>query len=165
MIEHSFAPFTALEASLLSNVIGIDYTHTNFDTPRWLCVSGREDGDLLGMCCFEFKNHFDAHFSIAIRDRRCINRRVMRAMFTAVFSRAKRVTAHLNPNDSHAILGARRMGFQPEGYQRLMIEGTRDAFVMGMLAEDCVYLPRRPRLPASFPLTEVNDDGQHSLAS
>lgn len=159
-MKHSFEPFGIEETMALSAATGVDFTHINFNTPRWLCVSGRDDeGVLIGVCCFEFKTWFDAHFNIAVRHSSCINRRVMRAMFRAVFSRAVRVTAHVDPMADRTIKLAQRMGFQIEGYKRLGIEGTRDALVLGMLAEDCIYLPRQPRRPASFPVRRVNEDG------
>jgi hypothetical protein len=159
MIVHSFRPFTAIEAAILSDQVGIDYRHVDFAAPKWLCATAYEGDELLGMCCFEFQNWFNACFDIAVRDSRCITRRVLRAMFGAVFSRARRVTAHVNPHHDRTIQLAQRMGFQIEGYQRLMIEGTRDALVLGMLAEDCVFLPRQRR-PAAFPLERVIH-GQH----
>lgn len=145
-MKHSFAPFDRECEAFLTGATHIDFANTDWDQPQWLCVSARDDGGaLMGLCVFEFKNGFDAHFSIAIRDRRCITRKVMRAMFQAVFSRARRVTALIEPWNADAIRQARLMGFQPEGYGRLMIEGTRDALIFGMLREECRYLARVPR--------------------
>ena len=142
----SFAPFDRGAVFFLSQQTGIDYTHTDFAGKDWLCVSAREDnGKLMGLCCFEFKTWFDAYFSIAIADRRCITRRVMRAMFKAVFSVAVRVTAEIEPSHPHAIRQAELMGFELEGFKRLAIEGRRDALTFGMTKDTCRYLNARPR--------------------
>jgi RimJ/RimL family protein N-acetyltransferase len=140
-VKHSFAPFDRDCERFLSQQLRIDFFDTDWTAPRWLCVQARSaNGALMGVCAFEFKTWFDAHFSCAIADRRCLTRRLLRAMFTAVFSRARRVTAMIEPWNDDAIGQARRMGFRPEGYMRLAIEGSRDALVFGMLVGDCRYL-------------------------
>jgi RimJ/RimL family protein N-acetyltransferase len=147
-MKHSFAPFDRECEAFLTAATHIDFANTDWSQPQWLCVSCRDDdGALMGLCLFEFKTWFDAHFSIAIRDRRCITRRVMAAMFKAVFSRARRVTALIEPWNADAIRQARLMGFQLEGYGRLLVEGERDALILGMLKSDCRYL--RKVTPAS----------------
>lgn len=154
-MKHSFAPFDAETVSALMAATRIDFSWTDFTRPNWLCVSCRDDdGQLMGLCMFEFQSRWDCDFTIAVRDPRCITRRVMRAMFTAVFSRATRVTAYIEPHNERAIRQARLMGFEPEGYARKKIEGTRDAVMLGMLREDCRYLEGRRR-PAAFPVSEV----------
>ena len=93
-MRHSFAPFHAEEIAFLSQATGVDFSRTDFTSPLWLCVSARDDeGQLMGVCGFEFQHWFEAYFSCAIADRRCLTRRLLRAMFTAVFTRAARVTA------------------------------------------------------------------------
>ena len=152
----SFDAFRPDAIALLTRSTGIDFSGCNFaDADTWLCVTGRDDeGAVAGLAAFEFKSRYDAHFSTVIRDRRCLTRRVLRAMFQAVFSRASRVTALVEPHNAGAIRQARRMGFQEEGFMRRAIEGRRDALLFGMLAEDCRYLPR-----------EVIDHGFHAQAA
>ena len=163
-MRHSFAPFGIIERTLLSRATSIDYSRTVFDSPRWLCVSGYDDDDqLMGVCAFEFVSWFEAYFSIAILDRRCITRRIMRAMFTAVFSQAVRVTAEIEPAKGEAIRQARLMGFEPEGYKRLAIEGARDAVLFGMTKDTCRYLHRRQRAAAAE--TDEVSDGQLAPSS
>jgi len=168
MIRHSFAPFEPDAAHYLSERTGIDYTRTNFDTPHWLCVTARKQlpdqtyQPVVGVCCFEFRLWFDAYFTIAIDDRRAVSRRVMRAMFTAVFSQAKRITTE-QPADSRLQSLAKRMGFQMEGYKRLAVEGRWDAFQLGMTADTCRYLQRAPRGPQEAHNEDY--DGQHPEAS
>lgn len=157
-MKHSFAPLRPDAVLLLSSVCRIDFTRVDFMDPRWFCVTGRQDdGKLAGVCIFEFTSSWEAHMTIVIVDPRCITRRVMRSMFTAVFSRATRITAYCEPLNETAIRQARQMGFQPEGYLRRVIEGTRDAIVLGMLRDECRYLTAR-RQPRAFPLSEVTDE-------
>ena len=140
MIKHSFhAPLEPDELEFLSDHTGVDFTR--HDTSTWLCVTGYDGGELLGLCVFEPKTWFDWHFSVAIADPRCMSRRVLRAMFTAVFTRAVRVTALVEPDNERALKQMKRLGFQYEGYLRLGIEGSRDALLWGMLRSDCPYLP------------------------
>jgi len=140
MIRHSFeSPLTVEALAFLSRSTGIDFMAQ--DTSDWLCVTGYDDDELLGLCVFEPKTWFDWHFSIAIADPRCISRRVMRAMFTAVFSQAVRVTALVEPGNEPALKGVKQLGFVYEGFMRLGVEGRRDALMFGMLREDCRYLP------------------------
>ena len=140
---HSFAPFQPDAVAFLTRHTGIDFTRTNFASPNWFCVSARDDdGKLMGVCVFEMTTSFEAHFTVAIEDRRCLTRRVLRAMFTAIFSRVVRITAYCEPDNDSAIRQAMLMGFQHEGFMRRVVEGSRDAIVMGMLREDCRYLAR-----------------------
>jgi hypothetical protein len=160
-MKHSFAPFGPEERYFLSTMTGVDFTGTDFSQSTWLCISGRDDGRLLGVCCFEFKTSFDAHFSAAIADPRCLTRRLLKVMFGTVFSRAARITALIEPTNERAIRQARRLGFTEEGYARCIIEGERDALVMGMLRQDCRFLPRGSSLVR---FQEVSDGIQPQTA-
>ena len=140
MIEHSFqAPLSAEALAFLSRATGIDFMGQ--DTSSWLCVSGREEGRLLGVAVFMPQNWFDWHFSCAIDDPRVMSRRLLRAMFAAVFSQAVRVTALVEPTNKRALGQVKRMGFVYEGFLRLGVEGRRDAMIFGMLRADCRFLP------------------------
>lgn len=162
-MKHDFAPFKPDAVWLLTKTIGIDYTHDDFTAPQWLCVTGREDdGELLGCCMFEFKTPWEAYFSIAIVDPKCINRRIMRAMFTAVFSRAVRITAEIVPGNARAEGQVRRLGFVYEGFKRLGLEGNRDALQYGMLRADCRFLPGWH--PARTSIIPLALGGQHGHA-
>jgi hypothetical protein len=158
MIRHSFAPFGPREVALLSEGLDIDYSQTNFASPRWLCVAGYEGDALLGLCCFEFVTWFDPSFNVVILDRRCITRRVLRAMFTAVFSQAVRVSAEIEPANQHSLILAQRMGFVIEGFKPLAVEGRRDALQLGMTRADCRFLRRAPR--GSLAATKGIRDGK-----
>lgn len=97
----------------------------------------RRDGHLVFVVVCEFKTAFDAHLTVACDDPTVVTRRVLRAVFRALFSRAKRVTALIEPGNRRCISLARRLGFKDEGFGRLMIEGKRDALIFGMLESDC----------------------------
>jgi len=141
---HSFEPFLPDAVAFLARHTGIDFSRTNFaNTNAWLCATARDDsGAVRGVCCFELTTDFEAHFTTAIEDPRCVTRRLLRAMFSAIFMRVVRVTAMCEPHNERAIRQALALGFQHEGFMRCVIEGTRDAIVMGMLCEDCRYLAR-----------------------
>lgn len=151
MIKISFAAPLSLDAlAFLSAETGVDFMR--HDTSRWLCATGRDEGGkIAGVCCFEPYHWFDWHYTAAVADPRCVTRRLLGAMFTAVFSRAVRVTALIEPGNARAIKNAEALGFQFEGYGRLMVEGRRDALIYGMLREDCRFLPPPVFKPIDIP--------------
>ena len=139
----SFAPLRPDAVDYLTTQVGIDYSYgAPFIEPRWLCVTARDDdGMVMGVILCEFVNWFEAHFNVACADPRCVTRRLMRSTFTALFSKAVRLTAFIDIDNGRAIKNAVRMGFVHEGYCRLGINGNRDAYTFGMLREDCRFLP------------------------
>ena len=138
----SFAPLRPDAVIYLTDRIGIDYRRTNFESPHWLCVTARNDeGSIMGVIACEFVNSFEAHFNSAVSDPRCATRRLLRATFTALFSRAVRLTALIDPDNTRAMRNAVRMGFIYEGFCRRGINGVRDAYTFGMLKDDCRLLP------------------------
>jgi RimJ/RimL family protein N-acetyltransferase len=140
MIKISFEAPLSLEAlAFLSAGTGVDFMR--HDTSRWLCATGRNADEIVGVCCFEPYHWFDWHYTAAVTDPRCVTRRLLQALFTAVFSQAVRVSALIEPGNARAIKNAEALGFRYEGYGRLMVEGRRDALIYGMLREDCRYLP------------------------
>lgn len=141
-----FRPFEPNEAALLAAATGCASLATvDFEHPRWLCCSAYVEGRLAGVACFEFKNWFDPHFSIAVKDPRCATRRLLTALFSVAFTQARRITVLIRPENARAIKAARGLGFKDEGFLRLAIEGRYDALLLGMLPEDCRYLQRTPR--------------------
>jgi hypothetical protein len=143
MIKISFAPLDADAARFLSERTRIDFTTTRFGDGQWLCVTGRDRHErVIGVAVFEFKTWFDAHFTAAIADRRVMSRRLLRSMFTAVFSQATRITALIEPWNVPALRQAMLLGFQQEGFMRKAVEGIRDAVLFGMLRHECRYLPK-----------------------
>ena len=158
-ITTSFEPLAPDAIEFLSQELDIDYRLIDFASPWWLCVTARHvDDSIAGVLVCEFKTSFDVHCSYAISDPRCMTRRLMRAVFRALFSRAVRITSLVPPDNEHAASLARRMGFIYEGFSRKGLDGKRDALVFGMLAEDCRFLPgaraKAKPVPSVFPLGE-----------
>src|SRR5262245_57555461 len=137
----SFKPLTEREALLLSMETGINFTTTDFkDEQRWLCCTVRDGTEPAVIIVFEFKTWFDAHLSLAVFRPKGLSRRLISALYQSVFSRAKRVSALIDPQNDKALRQVSRMGFRYEGYQRLAVEGERDAVLFGMTEEDCFYM-------------------------
>lgn len=134
------APLTPDAAAFLSAHTEIDYGLQ--DMRHWFCVTAYDERDeIVGVCACEPKTWFDWTFNCAVTDRRVLSRRLLRTIFKTLFARAVRVTAEIDPRNEHAIRQARRMGFVYEGFKRMGIEGNRDAYLFGMLPQDCRYLP------------------------
>lgn len=152
----SFAPLRIDAAEYLTTGIGIDYTQqwpfSNED--RWFCVTARDDeGGIMGVILAEFLNWFDVQFNTALTDPRCVTRRMLRTVFTALFSRAVRLTATIDVNNHAALRDITRMGFVFEGTARRIINGSRDAHLFGMLKEECRFLAAPAR---STPIKELH---------
>jgi hypothetical protein len=141
-VNVSFAPLKPDAIALLCAGTHVDFRYGKFDSPNWLCVTARSHyGDLMGVLACEFRTFFDASFNTVIVNRHCLTRRLLRAVFTALFSRAARITAEVAVSNNAAIRMMGRMGFVYEGYCRLGINGVEDAYVFGMLRGDCKFLP------------------------
>lgn len=160
----AFDPLLPDAVAFLSAETGIDYSHTDFSSPRWFCVTARrDDGTLMGVAVAEFKTWFDAYFSCAISDPRCLSRKLLGVIFRALFSKAIRITAEIDPGNDSAADQCRRMGFIYEGFKRMGIEGTRDALLFGMLHDDCRFLPGYH--PAHTSIPPLSLGGYHGLQS
>ena len=101
----------------------------------------------MGVILTEFASPFEAVFNTAVINPRCVTRRVLRAVFTALFSRVVRVTAEIAPDNTRSLRGVVRMGFIFEGTKRCGLDGVRDAHVFGMLKSDCKFLPGQAYRP------------------
>jgi len=143
VIRHSFdTPLSDEARAFLSQHTGVDYVR--FDTSGWLAATGTRDGEVVGVCCFEPKTTFDWHYNAAVTDPRCVTRRLLKALFTAVFTQATRVTALIEPANERAIKNARQLGFQYEGYMRLSVEGKRVSLQDAQLRPTPVQRPHPP---------------------
>lgn len=122
--------------------IDLDLRGQNLDGPNWFCVTVRGLGnEVIAGLAVEFKTPFDAHFSAAIDHPDAISRRLLRGIFRALFSRAARITALVDPINFEATDMVERLGFVYEGFLRRGLDGRRDALLYGMLPEDCNFLP------------------------
>lgn len=129
-------------AEFLLQRTGVRFFPEAMQGDDWLCCTAyNEANEVVGVLACEFKTTFDVHFSCAIADPRVISERLLEAIFKTLFSRAKRITALIDPENEPAEISARRMGFIYEGFMRRGLDGWRDALLFGMLPEDCKYLP------------------------
>jgi hypothetical protein len=127
---------------MLTQHLRVDFSHCSFKAPRWFSAWSRnESGYITGILAVEFQTWFEGKITVLVLDPRCLSRRVLRAVFTALFSQAKRLTAEVEPDNRRALRQVQRLGFVFEGYHPLGLEGVRDTIVYGMLREDCRYLP------------------------
>lgn len=153
MTKTSFT-LTEETVSFINDRLGVDYTG---GCDLALTVWNDAGKVVLGVIC-EFKTEFDVHMTVACDDPKAVTRRMLRAVFKALFSKAKRITALIEPENRHCVRLARRLGFKDEGYGRLLIEGKRNALIFGMLECDCVVFKgtRRASVPRE---TKVAQNG------
>jgi hypothetical protein len=146
-VSVSFAPLKPDAVRFLMDRTGIDYRHCDFaNSAVWFCATARDaEGRIQGVWVAEFQVWFEAHVTTAIDDPRFMSRRLLRTLFTALFSQAVRVTAMVRPDNHRSIEGIKRLGFRYEGFCRLGIEGKWDAMVFGMLRNECRWLQRHPK--------------------
>lgn len=127
---------------MLTQHLRLDFSMSDFKAPRWFSAWARNDrGHITGIFAIEFKYWFDGYVTVLVLDPRCMSKRVLRAIFTAAFSQARRLTAECEPDNRRALRQVQRMGFIYEGYRRMGLGGTRDVLCYGMLRDDCKYLP------------------------
>jgi len=127
---------------MLTRHFNVDFTRASFKAPQWFSAWARNSqGYITGIFAIEFVHWFEGKVTIMVLDPRCMSRRVLRAIFTAAFTNARRLTAEVEPDNRRALRQVQRLGFVYEGYRRLGLEGTRDTLVYGMLKDDCKYLP------------------------
>ena len=127
---------------MLTRHLRVDFSHCSFKAPTWFSAWARNDnGHVIGIFAVEFKHWFEGFVTVLVLDPRCLSRRVLRAIFTALFSKVKRLTAEVEPDNRRALRQVQRLGFVYEGYHPLGLEGVRDTIIYGMLREDCRYLP------------------------
>ena len=127
---------------MLTQHLRVDFSHCSFKAPRWFSAWSRnERGYITGVLAVEFQTWFEGKLTVLVLDPRCLSRRALRAIFTALFSQAKRLTAEVEPDNRRALRQVQRLGFCYEGYHPLGLEGVRDTIIYGMLREDCRYLP------------------------
>jgi hypothetical protein len=128
--------------AMLTQHLRVDFSHCSIKAPRWFSAWSRnERGYITGVLAVEFQTWFEGKITVLVLDPRCLSRRALRAIFTALFSKAKRLTAEVEPDNRRALKQVQRLGFVYEGYRPLGLEGCRDTIVYGMLREDCRYLP------------------------
>jgi hypothetical protein len=141
----SFAPLQPDAIALLQDETGINFADEAFLEPKWFCCTARSRyGKIDGILVGEFTSWFDVNITSVIVNPRFMSRRLLRAIFTALFSSAVRVTAYAEPENEKSIKALEQLGFVREGFCRFIIDGRRDGFVYGMVVPECKWL-RQPQ--------------------
>lgn len=137
----SFAPLKPDAVDCLVDGTGIDFLQVDFTLPAWLCMTARSPGgSIMGVLVAEFEVWFEAHITCVVLDPAFVTRKLLRAVCTALFSRAVRITGMCRPENDRSIRILRHLGFQYEGRKRLAIEGKWDALVFGMTRDECRWI-------------------------
>ena len=125
---------------------GINYTRFwPFPEPCWFCATSRNDeGRIAGVILCHFSSPFEAEFNTAVVDPRCVTKRVLRAVFTALFSRVVRITAQIAPDNTRSLRSVVRMGFKLEGHMRL-------AYLRALALRDLARDPHRVWIVSTEP--------------
>jgi hypothetical protein len=111
-------------------------------SPDWFyCTVFDRFRNAKAACLAEPHNRFEVHFSVAVDDPGAVSRRLLRTIFSTLFSRYIRIVAKVEPSNTHSADVARRLGFQYAGFLRRGFDGDRDAYIFDMLREDCRWLP------------------------
>lgn len=159
----SFQPLRTDAIVALSYATGLNYDGAEFSNERdWFCCTVRNEFDMVALVIvFEFKSWCDAHVTTALFDRRALTRRLLTTVIKAVFTRAARITALVDPNNQAAINQVWRMGFRHEGFMRRALDGRRDAMLFGLIPEDCPYLSGTPFRIIQAVQTHPQQPGMH----
>lgn len=137
----SFEPLQPDAVEFLSAATEVDYTKADFERPCWMCVTARSPGgSVIGVFIAEYMTWYEAHITCAITDPRFLTRRLLRAIFSTLFSRGVRVTAMTRPENEKTIRILEHLGFLYEGYLRMGIDGRWDGLIYGMLRDDCRWI-------------------------
>ena len=127
---------------LLSVHTRVDFSMSDFKAPRWFSAWARDSvGAVIGIFAIEFKYPWEGYVNVLVLDQACMSRRVLRAIFTAAFTQARRLTAEVVPDNRRALRQVQRLGFVYEGYRRMGRSDGSDVLTYGMLKDDCKYLP------------------------
>jgi hypothetical protein len=141
-VKVSFGDLPVDAQEMLTTHLRVDFRHCDFKAPRWFSAWARNDlGHIIGIFAIEFPFWFEGRVTIMVLDPRCMSRRVLRAIFTAAFTQARRLTAEVEPDNRRALRQVQRLGFVIEGVRRLGLEGSRDTITFGMLKHECRFLP------------------------
>ena len=100
------------------------------------------DGDrILGAVVFDGFTPFDCNMHIAIDDRRCVTRHILRLVFHYPFAqlRLARVTGLVPAGNAAALDFDLRLGFVEEG-RKVNAFGDEDEIILGMTREACRWL-------------------------
>jgi L-amino acid N-acyltransferase YncA len=104
-------------------------------------IAAVERYQTLGVVVFDAFTPYDCCAHIVIEDKRCVTRRVLRAVFEYPFKQLglKRVTGLVPESNVAALAFDLRLGFVQEGRKKWGL-GDEDEIILGMTAESCRWL-------------------------
>lgn len=96
---------------------------------------------ILGAVVFDGFTPFDCNVHVAIDDRRCVTRHVLKVIFSYPFVQLglKRVSAQIPQSNIQSLRLAKHLGFTEEGRKREGM-GDEDEIILGMLKSECRWL-------------------------
>lgn len=96
---------------------------------------------ILGAVVYDGFTPYECNLHVVVSDKRCVSRRVLRAVFGYPFKQVglKRVTAQVAASNEKSQAFVRSLGFMLEGRKRAGM-GDEDELIFGLLAEDCRWL-------------------------
>lgn len=104
-------------------------------------ISAWKDGRLLGAVVYDGFTPYDCNIHLAVDDRRCVTRQVLRAVFEYPFVQLKldRVTALIAAENEASVDFCERINFSFEGFKRCALAGE-DELIYGMLKTECRWI-------------------------
>lgn len=123
--------------------VGFDWLLARFD-PKvgWLgeakSLAAMDGWKILGVVAYDGFTPHECQMHLAIEDRRCVTRRVLRAVFAYPFTQLKlaRVTACVALSNAAILELVQRLGFVYEGRKRCGF-GDEDELIFGLLRSEC----------------------------
>lgn len=101
-----------------------------------------EDGKLIAGALYHRWRGFDCELTFAASSPKWCRKGVLRALFHYPFEQCgvSRMTLIIGENNPRALKLNQGLGFKIEGKARKAYDGTNDAFVLGMLKEECKWI-------------------------
>lgn len=126
--------------------IGLDWALSRIPKMQaWMgkskSLAAVEDDRILGVVVYDGFTPYDVNMHIVIEDKRCVSRRILKAVFDYPFNqlRLQRVTGLVPESNIAALAFDLRLGFVKEGRKRFAL-GDEDELILGMTREICPWL-------------------------
>ncbi len=139
----SFEPLSPDLKAAMSVLTGVEVRQ--IDMTHWFCMTtyGR-DGRVSGILACEPMSPYEWAFNAVLLDPHALSRKLLRVIFSTLFSRAVRVSAVVRQDNERALKQMTRLGFTYEGFLRMGIEGRYDGLLYSMLAWECPWIQPNP---------------------
>ena len=111
-------------------------------------IGYERDGELVAVVVFDGFSHGDGYMHVASDgSRRWLTRELLTAAFAYPFiqCRLRRITALVPAKNHVALKFDEELGFRREGYHPHAAESGGDIISLGMLREQCRFLPQEAR--------------------